>query len=74
MNDHYDKYAETEIRMQEAAEKKQKKNKPSREAELEYLQWVKANADFGPADSEVHDILNEQYERETGNKVPEEWK
>ena len=49
-------------------------SKEKEQLELEYLRWFKANADFGPADSDVHAILDEEYETETGNKVPKEWK
>lgn len=39
--------------------------------ELEYLRWFWLNADFGPADSDVRDILNGKFYRETGRKVPD---
>jgi hypothetical protein len=42
--------------------------------ELEYLKWFKQNADFGPADSDVHAIMDRQYTMQTGNLVPEDWK
>ena len=44
------------------------------DAELKYLRWFKQNADFGPADGDVHMIMDEQYEKETGNKVPANWR
>ena len=34
--------------------------------ELKYLRWFHANADFGPADYDVRQIMNEQYVREGG--------
>lgn len=34
--------------------------------ELKYLRWFYANADFGPADDDVRQIMNEQYVREGG--------
>lgn len=34
--------------------------------ELKYLRWFYANADFGPADHDVRQIMNEQYVREGG--------
>ena len=40
-------------------------------SELEYLQWFFANADFGPAHSDVIEMLNEQFEQETGKCLPE---
>ena len=38
--------------------------------ELEYLQWFYENADFGPADDDVRDILNEAFVDETGKQLP----
>jgi hypothetical protein len=43
------------------------------EAELDYLTWFKQHADFGPADSDVHQIMDMQYEEETGKTVPTDW-
>ena len=43
-------------------------------AELHYLQWFKNNADFGPADTDVHMIMDENYTEETGREVPVKWK
>lgn len=34
--------------------------------ELKYLRWFYENADFGPADDDVRQIMNEQYVREGG--------
>jgi hypothetical protein len=39
--------------------------------ELEYLQWFYANADFGPADSNVRSLLDERFVAETDKKIPE---
>jgi outer membrane protease len=44
------------------------------EAELKYLRWFKIHADFGPADGDVHQMLDEQYEEDTGNQVPKNWR
>ena len=41
--------------------------------EVEYLRWFKQNADFGPADSDVHAIMDEQYTKDTGKPVPAGW-
>jgi hypothetical protein len=41
--------------------------------ELDYLKWFKQHADFGPADSDVHQIMDMQYEEETGKTVPTDW-
>ena len=41
--------------------------------ELDYLKWFRCNADFGPADTDVINALNEYYEKETGKKVPKGW-
>ena len=43
-------------------------------AEFHYLEWFKINADFGPADSDVHMIMDENYTQETGKPVPEKWR
>ena len=43
------------------------------QAELHYLRWFKQTADFGPADSDVHMLLNEQYVRDTGRPIPKGW-
>ena len=42
--------------------------------ELNYLRWFKVNADFGPADGDVHMMMEKDYEKETGKKVPEDWR
>jgi hypothetical protein len=34
--------------------------------ELQYLRWFYANADFGPADDDVRQIMNERYVHEGG--------
>ncbi len=39
-----------------------------------WLKWFTVNADFGPADGDVRKIMMEEYEKETGNTVPEEWR
>lgn len=40
------------------------------EKEFHYLKWFHHNADFGPADCDVHSILREDYKRETGRDFP----
>jgi len=42
--------------------------------DYEYLHWFRVEADFGPADGDVKAIMDEQYEAETGNPVPENWR
>lgn len=42
--------------------------------ELEYLRWFRSNADFGPADGDVKQYLNERYTKEKGKSVPEAWR
>jgi len=44
-----------------------------RATELEYLKWFRIHADFGPADSEVKDALDEMFMEETGKNLPEGW-
>lgn len=38
--------------------------------ELEYLQFFHGAADFGPADSDVRDWINEEFTRQTGKLLP----
>ena len=38
--------------------------------ELEYLRYFIQVADFGPAHGEVMGYINEDFEEETGKKVP----
>lgn len=42
-----------------------------RASELEYLKWFRQNADFGPADIEVKDIMDRSFVEETGKDLPE---
>jgi len=42
-------------------------------AELHYLRWFKQRADFGPADSDVHQLYDEEYTEDTGRPVPPGW-
>lgn len=44
-----------------------------RATELAYLTWFRHNADFGPADSDVKDQMNEWFMEETGHNLPEGW-
>ena len=39
--------------------------------ELEYLLWFFSNADFGPADEDVRQLMEQEYTEETGKPVPE---
>ena len=50
------------------------KGKKEEASELEYLSWFKIHADFGPADDDVHYIMDQQFEKETGKLVPKDWK
>lgn len=38
--------------------------------ELEYLRWFFENSDFGPADYEVKEIMEDDFQRRTGKNVP----
>jgi len=40
---------------------------------LEYLKWFKINADFGPADGDIHDYMAEDFMDETGKLLAEGW-
>lgn len=50
---------------------KMPKNEKERATELEYLQWFHAMADFGPADGDVRQYMDEQFVEETGKRLPE---
>lgn len=52
--------------------KEAKESRP-RATELEYLKWFRQNADFGPADSDVKEIMDENFMRETQKNLPEGW-
>ncbi len=41
--------------------------------ECEYFRWFRLNADFGPADGDVKDALNQDFIEETGKDLPEGW-
>lgn len=40
-------------------------------AELEWLRWFYCNADFGPADSDVRQMLKRGFVYETGEALPD---
>lgn len=42
--------------------------------ELLWLKWFCQNADFGPGHGDVMSIMYEQYEKQTGNDVPDNWR
>lgn len=44
-----------------------------RATELEYLRWFKQNADFGPADSDIHEIMALEFMENTGKNIPKGW-
>ncbi len=48
-----------------------KKMEPA--SELEYLTWFRINADFGPADADVIDYMNERFVEQTGKNLPIGW-
>ena len=45
----------------------------ARATALEYLTWFRQEADFGPADSDVKELLNQQFMDDTGKNLPEGW-
>ncbi len=47
--------------------------KRERATELEYLKWFRHNADFGPAEGDVIDQMNDDFMEETGKKLPQGW-
>ena len=44
-----------------------------RATELEYLTWFRCTADFGPSESDVIDMMNQNFMDETGKNLPEGW-
>lgn len=47
--------------------------KNKRATELEYLRWFVQNADFGPADGDIRDMMRERFQQETGKLLPKGW-
>ena len=41
--------------------------------ELEWLIWFANNADFGPADFDVHMIMENKFEKTKNKRVPKNW-
>lgn len=39
--------------------------------ELEFLEWFYANADFGPADDDVREMLKQEFKDETNKDLPD---
>ena len=44
-----------------------------RATNLEYLEWFRNHADFGPAESDIIDAMNERFMEETGKNLPKGW-
>jgi hypothetical protein len=44
-----------------------------RATELEYLEWFRQTADFGPADSDVKESMNHDFMEESGKNLPKGW-
>lgn len=44
-----------------------------RATELEYLRWFRCEADFGPADGDVKDDMDQKFMDETGKNLPLGW-
>lgn len=42
-----------------------------RATELEYLKWFFSNADFGPAEGDVRDSMNNDFMKERDKNLPE---
>jgi len=51
--------------------KENKMSNQERATEFEYLEYFYATADFGPADSEVRDYIQECFIKDTGKLPPE---
>ncbi len=43
---------------------------PEKATELEYLKWFFSYADFGPAEGDVRDYMNEMFVKSTGKQLP----
>lgn len=44
-----------------------------RATELEYLKWFREMADFGPAESDIIDYMNELFMKLTNKNLPVGW-
>jgi len=44
-----------------------------RATEIEYLKWFCQEADFGPADSDIRDRMQQIFMDKTGKNIPEGW-
>jgi hypothetical protein len=42
--------------------------------ELEWLQFFYGSADFGPADDDVRQIIEQDFERTTGKRLPAKYR
>ena len=47
---------------------------PEEATELEWLKWFCVYADFGPADGDVRQYLQDRFEQKTGKIVPKGWR
>jgi hypothetical protein len=45
----------------------------SRATEIEWLKWFACNADFGPADGDVREMMKRAFMDETGKNLPIGW-
>lgn len=43
-------------------------------SELEYLKWFAIYADFGPAHGDVIHYMQQDFEQQTGKRVPANWR
>lgn len=44
-----------------------------RATELEYLEWFRQEADFGPAHGDVIYYMHKAFVKKTGKRPPKEW-
>ncbi len=44
-----------------------------RATELEFFKWFYLNSDFGPADSDVNDLMKDDFMEKEGKNIPEGW-
>jgi hypothetical protein len=50
-----------------------KRKRRERATELEYLTWFRLNTHWGPAESEMIEVLNRRFMEQTGMNLPEGW-
>lgn len=47
---------------------------PGEATELEYLSFFVRSADFGPADGDIRLMIQQEFEKKTGKRIPKGWR